>query len=70
MRILWTGLLLAAALAALAWADEKPTPELAVGETAPAFRLNDQEGRAVSLEDARRDAWVVLAFFPKADTPG
>lgn len=70
MRTLWIPLLLATALSAAALADEKPRPDVAVGDRAPAFRLNDQEGSAASLAEARRAAWVVLAFFPKADTPG
>ncbi|MGI8925381.1 MAG: thioredoxin-dependent thiol peroxidase [Tepidiformaceae bacterium] len=39
------------------------------GQDAPAFELNDHEGKAVSLEGlhGRR---VVLYFYPKDDTPG
>ncbi|MGE0191086.1 MAG: peroxiredoxin [Planctomycetota bacterium] len=47
--------------------ERKP---LAVGDTAPAWRLNDDAGRAVSLADAKGKAWVVLAFYPKASTSG
>ena len=39
------------------------------GKKAPAFRLNDQEGKAHALADyAGRP--VVLFFYPKDDTPG
>jgi peroxiredoxin Q/BCP len=41
----------------------------AVGDTAPAFTLPDQDGRDVSLGDFAGRT-VVLYFYPKADTPG
>jgi peroxiredoxin Q/BCP len=41
----------------------------AEGERAPSFTLPDQSGESVSLEDLR-GRWVVLYFYPKADTPG
>lgn len=42
---------------------------LQAGDTAPAFRLEDEEGAAVSLSDfsGRR---VVVYFYPADDTPG
>jgi peroxiredoxin Q/BCP len=39
------------------------------GVSAPDFTLDTDEGRSVSLTDFR-GRWVVLYFFPKADTPG
>src|SRR4030081_4043329 len=39
------------------------------GDTAPHFKLSDQDGNAVSLS-ALRGKTVVLYFYPKADTPG
>lgn len=39
------------------------------GDTAPAFTLLDQNGKARSLSDFG-DKWLVLYFFPRADTPG
>ena len=42
---------------------------LPVGSKAPAFKVKDQQGRDVSLEDFKGKT-VVLWFFPKADTPG
>jgi peroxiredoxin Q/BCP len=39
------------------------------GKPAPAFSLEDQNGKQVSLADFR-GRWVVLYFYPKADTPG
>ena len=48
--------------------EKKPVgPE--VGKPAPAFRLNDHTGRAVKI-GGKSDTWTVMAFFPKAATPG
>jgi peroxiredoxin Q/BCP len=47
--------------------DAAPSP--AVGEAAPAFKLQDQAGKWHSLEDYR-GKWVALYFYPKDDTPG
>ncbi len=40
-----------------------------VGEPAPAFRMQDQNGEWHSLSDYR-GKWVALYFYPKDDTPG
>ena len=42
---------------------------LEVGQIAPDFSLQDQEGHARSLADAR-GKWVVVYFYPRDDTPG
>lgn len=42
---------------------------LDVGETAPGFELLDQNRETVSLSDYDGE-WVVLYFYPKANTPG
>jgi thioredoxin-dependent peroxiredoxin len=39
------------------------------GGRAPEFTLSDQEGNQVELTSLR-GRWVVLYFYPKADTPG
>jgi peroxiredoxin Q/BCP len=39
------------------------------GEAAPEFRLQDQNNQWHALEDYK-GRWVVLYFYPKADTPG
>jgi len=39
------------------------------GRKAPAFTLEDANGRKVSLEDCR-GRYVILYFYPKDDTPG
>ena len=64
-------LLLSGALLASQEADKRPTvptlPEL--GSAAPAFKLNDHEGKLVAV-GGEVDHWTVLAFYPKALTPG
>jgi len=52
-------------LAAAAVAQESP----AVGQPAPDFRLQDQNGEWHSLADYR-GKWVVVYFYPKDNTPG
>ena len=39
------------------------------GAEAPEFELADQSGEPVALKDLRGQ-WVVLYFYPRADTPG
>lgn len=41
-----------------------------VGNLAPAFTLQDQDGNKVSLKQFRGKQNVVLYFYPKAMTPG
>ena len=42
---------------------------LGLGDTAPDFELSDHRGRSVSLSSYRGD-YVVVYFYPRADTPG
>jgi peroxiredoxin Q/BCP len=42
---------------------------LDIGTTAPTFTVPDQDGNPVSLTD-QRGSWVLLWWYPKADTPG
>jgi peroxiredoxin Q/BCP len=44
--------------------------ELSVGDPAPAFSLPGSDGSTHSLARYRGKQGVVLAFFPKAFTPG
>ena len=41
-----------------------------VGNLAPAFSLQDQDGETVSLKDLKGKKGVVLYFYPRASTPG
>ncbi len=41
-----------------------------IGNLAPAFTLQDQDGNKVSLKDFRDSQNVVLYFYPRAMTPG
>ena len=53
-------------LASLAQAAD----ELKVGDKAPDFTLMGSDGKTYSLADFKGKKGVVLAWFPKADTPG
>jgi peroxiredoxin Q/BCP len=44
--------------------------ELKVGDTAPDFSLRGSDGKTYKLSDYRGKQAVVLAWFPKAFTPG
>lgn len=43
--------------------------DLKVGDAAPEFNVNDQDGNSVSLSDYKGKK-VVLYFYPKDNTPG
>ncbi|KAA0207647.1 MAG: peroxiredoxin [Proteobacteria bacterium] len=61
---------LAAALALLGLAAVGAVrAEVAVGQPAPDFRLQDQNGKWHTLAD-HRGQWIVLYFYPKDQTPG
>ena len=64
MRVLLAPLLLHC-LAGVAWAAD-----LAPGARAPAFSLPGSDGRTHTLADHAAKRGVVLAWFPKAFTPG
>jgi len=69
MKWLAIGFLVAVAL--LLWraaaATKRNLPS--AGSEAPDFRLPDVSGRERSLAEFR-GKWLVLYFFPRADTPG
>jgi peroxiredoxin Q/BCP len=44
--------------------------ELSVGDVAPAFSLPGSDGKSHSLAQYKGKQGVVLAWFPKAFTPG
>ena len=61
-------LALASSLLFFQQAESGPkAPEL--GKPAPGFRLNDQTGKAVRI-GGKSETWTVVAFYPKAMTPG
>ena len=61
-------LLIASALpGATALAESAAVP--AVGQPAPAFKLQDQAGKWHTLADYK-GKWVAVYFYPKDDTPG
>ncbi len=66
-------LLLASSLALLPFLslvqDRQDNKPLTLEEPAPAFALNDHHGKKVSV-GGEVDHWTVLAFYPKAGTPG
>lgn len=41
-----------------------------IGNMAPAFTLENQNGEAVALKDFKGESHVVVYFYPKAMTPG
>src|SRR5664280_1159608 len=43
--------------------------KLSIGDTAPDFTLNDQDGKSTSL-DSYKGRRVVVYFYPRDDTPG
>jgi peroxiredoxin Q/BCP len=51
----------------MAQADAAAAP--AVGQAAPAFKLQDQAGKWHTLADYK-GKWVAIYFYPKDDTPG
>jgi len=74
MNKLLTALLLASlswpAMQASATGEEAPPPKIKVGDMAPDFTLEDQNGNKVSLHDFRGKKNVALAFYIFAFTGG
>jgi len=44
-------------------------PRAVVGSAAQICRLNDQAGKVAAIGGAS-ERWTIMAFFPKAATPG
>ena len=65
LTLLATGLLAASLLRPATALADPPK----VGQPAPDFRLQDQNGKWVTLSE-HRGKWVVLYFYPKDNTPG
>jgi len=74
MRRLVLALLLAATLLPASYAADKqsevPPPKVKVGDMAPDFTLQDQNGNKVSLHDFKGKKNVALAFYIFAFTGG
>jgi peroxiredoxin Q/BCP len=51
------------------WLNSARAAPPAEGQAAPDFRLQDQNGNWIDLNDFK-GKWVALYFYPKADTPG
>jgi peroxiredoxin Q/BCP len=70
-RMKWLVIVVVAIVALLLWRmsafANRNLPK--AGDTAPDFTLPDQNGKARSLSDFG-GKWLVLYFFPRADTPG
>ena len=60
---------LTAVISIFVWADAYTDSQPAVGDSAPTFKLQDQNGDWHTLEDYRGQ-YVVLFFYPKDGTPG
>ena len=60
---------LTAVISIFVWADAYTDSQPAVGETAPTFKLQDQNGDWHTLGDYK-GKYVVLFFYPKDGTPG
>ena len=67
---LWKGLALLGLGVALSTADGADGAEPKVGDKAPDFALKGSDGKTYSLADYKGKKAVVLAWFPKAMTPG
>ena len=65
-----SGLVLAGIGAAVAAVSELTAVELKPGDKAPDFSLPGSDGKTYTLADFRGKQAVVLAWFPKAFTPG
>jgi peroxiredoxin Q/BCP len=68
----WACAVLAAAIvvSVSAAAQDEKAVELKVGDKAPAWDLKASDGKSYKLADFKGKQAVVLAFFPKAFTPG
>ena len=51
------------------WLNAARAAQPTVGQAAPDFRLQDQNGNWVALGDFR-GKWIAVYFYPKADTQG
>ena len=54
----------------LFWNSTLNAEPLKVGQAAPTFELNSQDGKTFNLASRKGQGWTVLYFYPKAGTPG
>ncbi len=69
MKLLLIAPFLALLVVSLQDAPKPAMKKPEIGKPAPIVRLNDHRGNIVEL-GGKRANWSVLAFFPKAATPG
>ena len=68
--VIWLTVAILLAAGYVAWRGLAPASRLPEpGQEAPAFALPDQNGVVRALADFR-GRYLVLYFFPRADTPG
>jgi cytochrome oxidase Cu insertion factor (SCO1/SenC/PrrC family) len=73
MKTFLIAMLMAASLSSISAANkpsEMPPPKIKVGDMAPDFTLEDQNGKKVSLHEFRGKKNVALAFYIFAFTGG
>lgn len=58
------------ALAGLSAGPVLASDLLKPGQTAPEFELMSDRDEPVRLDEVRQGHWVLLAFYPRAFTPG
>ena len=49
--------------------SDAPAPVAEIGKSIPTFRLNDHTGQIQTI-GGKSELWTVIAFYPKALTPG
>lgn len=64
------GMVFIAPVAMMSILSQLKAADLKLGDTAPDFKLPGSDGKTYSLTDFRGKQAVVLAWFPKAFTPG
>jgi peroxiredoxin Q/BCP len=63
-------IVLMAGILSLLMPSTSAAEELKVGDAAPLFALQNQDGAEFALQSQQGKRWTVLYFYPKAETPG
>jgi len=66
----WLKVAMGAALSLVTTSAMAQTPELKIGDMAPAFSAPGSDGKTHTLAESKGKQAVVLAWFPKAFTGG